>query len=200
MEITTHGGSGDEQRFTVAYSRTADDPSGALTAMASSGGLGRLLHEVGNGESVDHLPESAAEMEEALHLVRDVLAGLETRRRLLMSAAREHFRGDFPLRDLAEHAGLSTMTARRRLEEDRGRWPGLRAEPDNEVRVILTVGDQAELVTSRHPASAPLRVPVARIAEQAGLAAEDLPGRRFTVERLTAADADGFVLAENPRF
>ncbi|PZG08929.1 hypothetical protein C1J01_38365 [Nonomuraea aridisoli] len=76
----------------------------------------------------------------------------------------------------------------------------MRAEPDNEVRVILTVGDQAELVTSRHPASAPLRVPVARIAEQAGLAAEDLPGRRFTVERLTAADADGFVLAENPRF
>ncbi|MDP4510346.1 sigma-70 RNA polymerase sigma factor region 4 domain-containing protein [Nonomuraea turcica] len=203
MKITTRSERGDEQSFTIAYSRGTDDPSSALATLIASGGLERLLHELGNQESIDHLPESAAEMEATLHVVRDALDDLETRRRLLMTAARTRFRQDFPLRDLAEHAGLATMTARRRLEEDRGRWPGLgRTEDtteDNEVQVLLTIGDQAELVTSQHPASAPLRIPAARIAEQAGLPANELPGRRFTVDRLTSTDADGFALVHDPR-
>lgn len=65
--------------------------------------------------------------------------------------------------------------------------------------VLLTVGDQAELVTHLHPAAAPLRVPAARIAEQAGLPANELPGRRFTVARLTQDAADGFTLLDDPR-
>ncbi|TMR87888.1 hypothetical protein [Nonomuraea basaltis] len=199
MEIMAHPGSGDEQRFTVAYSRASDDPSGALAALIASGGLGRLLHELGNQENLDHLPESVAEMKETLEVVREALVGLEARRRLLMMAARGRFRGDFPVRDLAKHAGLATMTAQHWLEKDRGRWPALAPEAGNEVRVLLTVGDQAELVTARHPASAPLRVPAARIAEQAGLPVNELPGRRFTVHRLTATDADGFILLDDPR-
>ncbi|HEX4814887.1 MAG TPA: hypothetical protein VFV66_19270 [Nonomuraea sp.] len=199
MKITTHPGDGDEQSFTVVYSRAADDPAGALAALVDSGRLGRLLHELGNQQSMDHLPDSAADMAQALHVVRDALADLEARRRLLMTAARARFRADFPLRDLGGHAGLATMTARRRLQEDRGRWPALASAADNEVEVLLTVGDQAELVTARHPASAPLRVPAARIAEQAELPANELPGRRFTVEHLTAADADGFRLVNDPR-
>ncbi|WP_067171161.1 hypothetical protein [Microtetraspora niveoalba] len=67
------------------------------------------------------------------------------------------------------------------------------------VLVLLTVGDQAELVTDLHPKSAPLRVPAARIAEQAGLPANELPGRRFTVTRLTEDDANGFTLLNDPR-
>jgi hypothetical protein len=130
---------------------------------------------------------------------RDALADLETRRRLLLTAARARFQGDFPVRELAQHAGLATMTAQRRLEEDRGRWPGLAPETGNEVQVLLTVGDQAELITAWHPASAPLRVPAARIAEQAGLPANELPGRRFMVQRLTSTTADGFTLVDDPR-
>ncbi|GAA3168513.1 hypothetical protein [Nonomuraea salmonea] len=68
-----------------------------------------------------------------------------------------------------------------------------------EVTVLLTVGDEAELITPRHDVSAPLRVPAERIASQAGLPANELPGRRFTVERLTASDADGFALVVDPR-
>ncbi|MFC4015637.1 hypothetical protein ACFOY2_51095 [Nonomuraea purpurea] len=138
-------------------------------------------------------------MTATLHAVRDALTALDTRRRLLMTAARARFPGDFPLRDLGEHTGLATMTARRRLQEDLGRWPDLAPEAGNEVQVLLTVGDQAELVTPRHRASAPLRVPAARIAEQADIPANELPGRRFTVERLTASDADGFALVNDPR-
>lgn len=199
LEITEYPGSGDERSFTVVYSHACDDPTGELARLIDSGRLERLLHELGNGENLDHLPESAADMEEALHVVRDAMDDLETRRRLLMTAARTRFRGDFPVRELAKASGLATMTAQRRLEEDRGRWPALAPEAGNEVQVLLTVGDQAHLITPKHAASAPLRVSAVRIAEQAGLPANELPGRRFTVERLTATDADGFTLVNDPR-
>ncbi|MCP2353175.1 hypothetical protein HD597_000195 [Nonomuraea thailandensis] len=199
MEIAWQPGNDDGDSFTVRYSPAGDDPTGELARLIDSGRLGRLLRELGNGESVDHLPESAADMEETLHVVRDAVEVLETRLRLLMTAARARFRGDFPLRDLADDAGLATMTARRRLMEDRGRWPGLAPATGNEVQVLITVGDQAHLITSLHPASAPLRVEAARVAEQAGVPVNELPGRRFTVERLTAADADGFTLVDDPR-
>jgi hypothetical protein len=68
-----------------------------------------------------------------------------------------------------------------------------------EVRVLLNFGEIAELVTPLHPASAPLSVSAARIAEQAGLPTNELPGRRFTVTTLTSADADGFALVNDPR-
>lgn len=199
MKITTRSGSGDEQSVMVSYSREADDPCGVLATLIDTGGLGRLLHELGNQETIDHLPDSATDMTETLHVVRDALAALEARRRLLMTAARARFRGDFPVRDLAEHAGLTTMTAQRRLEEDRERWPGLAPEAGNEVRVLLTVGDRAELISAKHSPSAPLQVPAARIAEQAGLPANELPGRRFRVDRLSDTDADGFTLLDDPR-
>ncbi|MGV9386210.1 hypothetical protein ACWDRB_61135 [Nonomuraea sp. NPDC003707] len=199
MKITKNQSSDDQQRVTVTYSPESDDPSGALAALIDSGGLGRLLHELGNGETIDHLPESAADMAEVLHTVRDAHAALETRLRLLMTAARARHRDGFPLKSLGEHAGMATMTARRRLRDDRGRWPDLAPETGNEVEVILTIGDQAELVTPRHPASAPLQIPAARIAQQAGIAASELPGRRFSVDRLTATEADGFTLLNDPR-
>ncbi|MEZ0072267.1 hypothetical protein [Planotetraspora sp. GP83] len=71
--------------------------------------------------------------------------------------------------------------------------------PHGQARVLLTFGDQAELVTALYTADAPLRVPAARIAEQAGLPVNELPGRRFTVASLTRDDADGFTLLDDPR-
>lgn len=43
------------------------------------------------------------------------------------------------------------------------------------VTVLLTVGDQAELLTPGHDASAALRAPVAVIAEDADLPVYELP-------------------------
>ncbi|RCG31943.1 hypothetical protein DQ384_05215 [Sphaerisporangium album] len=71
--------------------------------------------------------------------------------------------------------------------------------PPGRALVLLVVGDVAQLVTALHPAAAPLQVSAERIAEQAGLPANELPGRRFAVERLTQDDADGFVLVDDPR-
>lgn len=71
--------------------------------------------------------------------------------------------------------------------------------PPGQAVVLLTYGDTAELITSRHPANAPLRVPAARIAEQAALPVGELPGRRFAVAQLSDGDADGFTLLDDPR-
>lgn len=68
-----------------------------------------------------------------------------------------------------------------------------------EVRCLLLFGEEAHLVTPLHPADAPLRVTAARVAEQAGLPANELPGRRFTVQALSEDDADGFALLDDPR-
>ena len=67
------------------------------------------------------------------------------------------------------------------------------------ARVLLTVGDIAHVVTALHPPTAPLKVPAARIAGQAGLPESELPGRRFTITTLTDVDADGFALLDDPR-
>ncbi|GLY81810.1 hypothetical protein [Actinoallomurus iriomotensis] len=67
-----------------------------------------------------------------------------------------------------------------------------------EVRVLLTVGDDAELVTLEHSAEAPLRVPAADIARDAGLPAGELPGRRFTAVRRGDGFQD-FRLVDDPR-
>jgi hypothetical protein len=66
------------------------------------------------------------------------------------------------------------------------------------VRVLLTVGDQAELVTPDHTPQAPLRVPSAVIAQDAGLPANELPGREFTAVRDGNALRD-FQLVNDPR-
>ncbi|HEY9440132.1 MAG TPA: hypothetical protein VIS29_16105 [Streptomyces sp.] len=73
------------------------------------------------------------------------------------------------------------------------------AVPDGQAVVLLTVGDVAELVTARHPAGSPLRVPAARVAGQTGLPVGELPGRRFAVAHLSDSDADGFTLLDDPR-
>ena len=66
------------------------------------------------------------------------------------------------------------------------------------VRVMLTVGDDAELITPEHDARNPLRVPAAVIAADAGLPANELPGRRFSAER--AGDGfRAFELLDDPR-
>lgn len=70
---------------------------------------------------------------------------------------------------------------------------------EGQALVMLTVGDTAHLVTSLHPHTEPLQVPATRIAEQAGLPVNELPGRRFTVARLTQDSADGFTLLDDPR-
>jgi hypothetical protein len=68
-----------------------------------------------------------------------------------------------------------------------------------EVRVLLTVGDDAELVTPDHSAEAPLRVPAADIARDAGLPANELPGRRFTAVRDGHGGFRDFRLVFDPR-
>ncbi|WP_433445671.1 hypothetical protein [Nonomuraea sp. CA-141351] len=49
-----------------------------------------------------------------------------------------------------------------------------------EARVLLLYGQFAEIVTPHHPTDDPLRVPAAELAQQLGIEAEALPGRRFT--------------------
>ncbi|MEV3980783.1 hypothetical protein [Nonomuraea sp. NPDC049758] len=49
-----------------------------------------------------------------------------------------------------------------------------------EGRVLLLYGSLAEIVTAHHPTTDPLRVPAAELAEQLGIEAQALPGRRFT--------------------
>jgi hypothetical protein len=68
------------------------------------------------------------------------------------------------------------------------------------VKVMLTVGDQAELITPSHDATDPLRVPAAVIADDADLSVNELPGRSFTAVRDGDADTyRDFVLLDDPR-
>ncbi|MFV2172321.1 hypothetical protein ACFHW2_11935 [Actinomadura sp. LOL_016] len=66
------------------------------------------------------------------------------------------------------------------------------------VRVLLIFGDQAELVTPDHDHRDPLRVPAADIAGQAGLPANELPGREFTALR-GPGGLYGYQLVNDPR-
>ncbi|MFE5771428.1 hypothetical protein ACFQ7O_24045 [Streptomyces sp. NPDC056485] len=50
------------------------------------------------------------------------------------------------------------------------------------VKVLLLVGDEAEIVADAPDAATPERYPAGVIAEAVGLAARDLPGRRLTAE------------------
>ena len=68
-----------------------------------------------------------------------------------------------------------------------------------EVHVLLTVGDDAEIVDDRHTEEEPLRVPAAGIARDAGLPASELPGRRFTAVRGTDGVLTDFRLVDDPR-
>jgi thymidine phosphorylase len=49
-----------------------------------------------------------------------------------------------------------------------------------DVRVLLLVGDQAEIVADHRDAGDPVRYPAAEIAEAVGLPVGDLPGRQLT--------------------
>lgn len=73
------------------------------------------------------------------------------------------------------------------------------AIPPGEAYVGPIAGGNAYVVTALHPVNAPLKVPAGRIAEQAGLPVNELPGRRFAVTTLTEEDADGFTLLDDPR-
>lgn len=67
-----------------------------------------------------------------------------------------------------------------------------------DVTVLITVGDEARLVTPEHNARAPLRMPAATIAQDAGLPENELPGRHFTAVQ----DGDqlrDFRLVDDPR-
>ncbi|MFG2002311.1 hypothetical protein ACGFNU_24475 [Spirillospora sp. NPDC048911] len=67
-----------------------------------------------------------------------------------------------------------------------------------EVRVLLLLGDQADLTTPDHGPHNALRMPAADIARDAGLPANELPGRRLTAIR----DGDSFrdfQLVDDPR-
>ncbi|WP_405676889.1 hypothetical protein OG292_19805 [Streptomyces sp. NBC_01511] len=50
------------------------------------------------------------------------------------------------------------------------------------VRVLLLVGDQAEVVADAADAGEPARYPAAEIAEAVGVPAGDLPGVRLTAD------------------
>ena len=50
------------------------------------------------------------------------------------------------------------------------------------VKVLLLVGDEAEVVADAPDAATPERYPAATIAEAVGLPARDLPGRKLTAE------------------
>ncbi|MFJ8792881.1 hypothetical protein [Streptomyces sp. NPDC102462] len=49
-----------------------------------------------------------------------------------------------------------------------------------EARVLLLVGDQAEITTAHRDASAPERVPVARLVQETGIPPERLVGAKVT--------------------
>jgi hypothetical protein len=66
------------------------------------------------------------------------------------------------------------------------------------VKVLLTVGDEAELITPDHDARSPLRVPAAVIARDADLPENELPGREFTAVR-DGDDLHDFRLLRDPR-
>ncbi|TDD37871.1 hypothetical protein E1287_07390 [Actinomadura sp. KC06] len=73
--------------------------------------------------------------------------------------------------------------------------------PDPErivVQVLLTVGGIAEVVTPEHDYRNPLRVPAADIARDAGLPANELPGRKFYAAR-SGDGLRGFQLIDDPR-
>ncbi|RCG19027.1 hypothetical protein DQ384_38505 [Sphaerisporangium album] len=71
--------------------------------------------------------------------------------------------------------------------------------PVGQAVVLLTKGEQAKLITAIHPVTAPLVMPAARIAGQAGLPAGELSGRRFAVDVVSEEDANGFTLLDDPR-
>ena len=48
-----------------------------------------------------------------------------------------------------------------------------------QARVLLLVGDQAEVTTPRRDHRDPERVPVARLVEETGLTIEELPGAKL---------------------
>ena len=57
------------------------------------------------------------------------------------------------------------------------------ATPDDErvrVRVLLLVGDQAEITADAEDAAEPERYPASAIAEAVGLMPKELPGKRLT--------------------
>ncbi|GAA0705204.1 hypothetical protein GCM10010193_70330 [Kitasatospora atroaurantiaca] len=56
------------------------------------------------------------------------------------------------------------------------------AEEIVRVRVLLVVGDQAEIVADVEDPAAPERYPAAVIAEAVGVSVADLPGRRLLAE------------------
>jgi hypothetical protein len=66
------------------------------------------------------------------------------------------------------------------------------------VTVLLTIGDDAELITPKHDAAHPLRVPAAVIANDADVPVNELPGRKFTAIRDGDSYRD-FCLADDPR-
>lgn len=66
------------------------------------------------------------------------------------------------------------------------------------VRVLLNIGDIAELVTPDHDYRDPVRVPAADIARDAGLPTNELPGRRFTAVP-DGVGFRGYRLVDDPR-
>jgi hypothetical protein len=66
------------------------------------------------------------------------------------------------------------------------------------VRVVITVGGVSQVISPWHPLKTPLRVPAADIAADAGLPANELPGREFTAEWDGAAFRD-YRLVHDPR-
>lgn len=105
----------------------------------------------------------------------------------------------------ALHYFLDPTLALERMDRahvDAEEAPGADAVSDDGARVrvtaLLNVGDETELVTPDHDHRSPLRVPASRIADDAGLPAGEIPGRRFTAVRDGDTFRD-FRLVDDPR-
>ncbi|GAA4102877.1 hypothetical protein [Nonomuraea soli] len=195
MRITNWSADGEARSFTVEYSASSDDPSGLVSRLAESGDLGRVLRELGHGHLAGHVPGSAEEFRRVFSTLGPVVEALDARRRVLMTAARHGDPGEFSWRGLAADVALAPTTVKRWV---RAQEEGLQVG-ENEALVLLTMGDEALVVTARHSVQEPLRMPAARIAQQAGLPVGELAGRRFRVGTVSDATVDGFELLDDPR-
>ncbi|MFF9215606.1 hypothetical protein [Streptomyces viridosporus] len=61
-----------------------------------------------------------------------------------------------------------------------------------QARVLLLVGDQAEITTEHRDHTDPERVPVARLVEETGLAREDLAGAELVAVVSDAGELERF--------
>lgn len=115
MKVTVES-DGDQNRITITYDRHADDPTGALTVLARSGRLGRVLREYARADYT-RLPESADESLQTLRAVNEFTAVMDARFRRLLLAGRDWH--GLSWGQLADAAGTARRNITRWVQEAR---------------------------------------------------------------------------------